>query len=161
MLLFALAENSIQLVPDGTLLLHLLLIVIMIAVLNSTLFKPINKVLEERESRTAGRLSEAQSMLAKVKESLAEYERKLREARTEGYRLMERERLAALQEREKKIASVKEEIGHWVAEEKINLARQSESVQATLKVEAQKIALEIGSQILRRPVSGSTDYDMA
>lgn len=161
MLLFAWAENSIQLVPDGTLLFHLLLIVVMIALLNLTLFKPINRVLEERESRTAGRLSEAQTMLARVRESLAEYERKLREARTEGYRLMERERLAALQEREGKITSVKEEIGNWVAEEKTNLARQSETVQATLKGEAQKFALEIGSQILRRPVNGPTDLDIA
>jgi F-type H+-transporting ATPase subunit b len=160
-LLFALAENSIQLVPDGTLLLHLLLIVIMIALLNLTLFRPINKVLEERESMTAGRLSEAQAKRAKVRESLAEYERRLREARTEGYRLMELERLAALKEREGKIASVKQEIGNWVAEEKTNLARQSENVQATLKGEAQKIALEIGSQILQRPLSGSTDLDIA
>ena len=71
--------------------------------------------------------------------------------------VMERERLAALQERERKIATVKEEIGNWVAEEKTNLAHQAENVQATLKGEAQKIALEIGAQILRRPVTGSTD----
>jgi len=36
-----LAENSIQLVPDGTLILHVLIILVMVYVLNATLFKPI------------------------------------------------------------------------------------------------------------------------
>ena len=42
------AENSIQLVPDGTLLLHILIILVMIFVLNATLYKPINRVLAAR-----------------------------------------------------------------------------------------------------------------
>jgi hypothetical protein len=42
------AENSIQLVPDGTLLLHVLIILVMVYVLNATLFKPINLILEAR-----------------------------------------------------------------------------------------------------------------
>jgi len=40
------AENSIQLVPDGTLLLHILIILVMVYVLNATLFKPINRILQ-------------------------------------------------------------------------------------------------------------------
>ena len=39
-----LAEASIQLVPDATLLLHLVLVVVMVFVLNRTLLKPINDV---------------------------------------------------------------------------------------------------------------------
>ena len=44
-----LAEASIQLVPDATLLLHLVLVVVMVFVLNRTLLKPINDILSERE----------------------------------------------------------------------------------------------------------------
>jgi F0F1-type ATP synthase membrane subunit b/b' len=44
----AFAENSIQLVPDGTLFLHIIIILLMVFVLNATLFKPINRILEER-----------------------------------------------------------------------------------------------------------------
>ena len=47
-----LAENSIQLVPDGTLILHVLIILVMVYVLNATLFKPINQILAARERRT-------------------------------------------------------------------------------------------------------------
>ena len=48
------AENSIQLVPDGTLILHVIIILVMVYVLNATLFKPINQILESREKRTRG-----------------------------------------------------------------------------------------------------------
>ena len=51
------AENSIQLVPDGTLILHVIIILVMVYVLNATLYKPINQILASREKRTRGRLS--------------------------------------------------------------------------------------------------------
>ena len=63
MTFLAFAENSIQLVPDGTLILHIVIILVMVFVLNATLFKPINRILEEREKRTRGRSGEAQDIL--------------------------------------------------------------------------------------------------
>ena len=79
-----LIENSIQLVPDGTLFLHILLIVLMIFLLNLTLFRPINKILEERERHTQGGAQETRKYLKQIEENLNKYERTLREARTDG-----------------------------------------------------------------------------
>src|SRR4030095_12893228 len=53
-----LAGTSIQLVPDGTILFHIALILIMIAILNRTLFQPINRILAEREKKGSGTLAE-------------------------------------------------------------------------------------------------------
>src|SRR5207244_13444608 len=61
-LVLGFAENSIQLVPDGTLILHIVIILVMVYVLNATLYKPINQILESREKRTRGRLTEAQEI---------------------------------------------------------------------------------------------------
>src|SRR5262252_8264634 len=99
MLALALADNSIQLVPDGTLILHVLIILIMVFLLNVTLFKPINRILEAREKRTKGRLSEAQQILRDVTEKLSNYEQSLRQARGEAYGFAESERATAMQER--------------------------------------------------------------
>jgi F-type H+-transporting ATPase subunit b len=156
----ALAEGSIQLVPDGTLILHFLIILIMVGVLNATLFRPINRILAERELKTSGRLSEAQSTLAQVRDKLATYERELREARAESYRLSEQERLKALQDREAQIAVVKEETAVWISREKANLAQQSARAQADLKVQARSIAVEIGSRVLRRRISDAANLDI-
>ena len=68
------AEDSIQLVPDGTLVLHVIIILVMVYVLNATLFKPINQILASREKRTRGRLSEAQEIMQSVTEKTSNYE---------------------------------------------------------------------------------------
>jgi F-type H+-transporting ATPase subunit b len=152
--LLAFAEGSIQLVPDGTLLFHLALIIAMVALLNATLLKPINRILEERDRLTKGRLSEAEQTLLKVDEKLLDYERGLREARTEGYAMMERERAAVTEERQRKLAQVKSEVASLLSSEKEELKVEGEQVRGKLAVEARSIALEIGKQILGRPVAG-------
>jgi F-type H+-transporting ATPase subunit b len=148
-MVFALAESSIQLVPDGTLLFHLMLIVVMVALLNATLLKPINRVLEERDRRTKGRLSEASKTLQLVDEKLRSYEEQLREARTQGYAAMERERGTLSKERERRIREVRSEIGVWVSQEKQRIQADVSEVRSTLKTTAQERAREISQQILR------------
>ena len=153
MTFLAFAENSIQLVPDGTLILHILIILVMVFVLNATLFKPINRILEERERRTRGRSGEAHDILQRVEEKVSLYERTLREARAAGYQLMEQERAAALSERQARLNAVKDEINRSVGEQKEAIRAQVEDARATLEQEARSIAAQIGSQILHRPIS--------
>jgi F-type H+-transporting ATPase subunit b len=153
MTFLAFAENSIQLVPDGTLFLHILIILVMVFVLNATLFKPINRILEERERRTRGRSGEAHDILQRVEEKMTLYERTLREARAAGYQLMEQERAAALSERQASLDAVKDEISRSVAEQKETIHEQVEEARSTLDQEARGIAADIGSQILHRPIS--------
>ncbi|MBA3766471.1 MAG: ATP synthase F0 subunit B [Acidobacteria bacterium] len=155
MIFLCFAENSIQLVPDGTLFLHIALILVMVFVLNATLFKPINRILEERERRTRGRSGSARDTLRSVEEKMSLYERTLRDARSEGYRLMEQERATALRERQIKLDAGREEIGRSVAEQKDTINAQVESARETLKAESVQIAAEIGAHILHRPVSPS------
>src|SRR6266446_10293174 len=107
MMMLAFAENTIQLVPDGTLLLHLLIVVVMVAVLNRTLFRPVNRVLAEREEQTSGRLNQAGKLRSEFEANLRRYERELRDARSAAYQFMEMQRVEALQEREARVAQVK------------------------------------------------------
>ena len=148
------AENSIQLVPDGTLFLHVLIILVMVYVLNATLFRPINRILEAREKRTRGRLTEAQEILGNVSEKLAEYERALRAARTEAYALAERERAAAMQERQKAIDEMRAQLAASTAAEKEAIKGQADAARTTLEADARRIAGEIGSRVLGRTISG-------
>lgn len=152
MIFLALAENSIQLVPDGTIFLHIAIILVMVSVLNRTLFKPINRILEERERRTRGRSGEARDILQRVEEATTNYEQTLREARAESYRLMEQERAEAMHERQLKLNTLREEINRTVEEEKEMIQVQTEEARRTLEADARGIAVEIGSQILHRPV---------
>jgi F-type H+-transporting ATPase subunit b len=160
MLLLSFAENTIQLVPDGTLFIHIAIILIMVYVLNATLFKPINRILEEREKKTRGRSGEAHDILRRVEEGLSKYEGTLREARTEGYRLMEHERSTAMAERQKKLGSIREEVTVTVEQQKRELSLQAEEARGTLAGDARRLAAEIGAQILHRPVSSNIVSDI-
>src|SRR5260370_13800879 len=146
------AENSIQLVPDGTLLLHILIILVMVYVLNATLFKPINSILEAREKRTRGRLTEAEEILESVSEKLREYERALRQARTEAYAFTEHEHAEATQERQKNLDAMRLKLAESIASEKEAIQRQAQSARVPLDVDSRHIAAEIGARVLSRPI---------
>lgn len=156
-ILLGLAGNSIQLVPDGTLIFHGALIILMVVVLNRTLFKPINRILEERDRRISGVLSEAEQTVIRIDHSLRQYEQTLRGARTEGYQHLERQRAEAVHERERQIASARDALSKQTLTEKQQIRSQAEVARATLSKEAGILALRISSQILGRAVAGEGD----
>lgn len=145
-----LAEASIQLVPDGTLLLHMLLVGVMVFILNRTLLKPINQILSEREKQIAGRRIEAQTLAAETQEKLRKYNESLREARTEGYKLLEKERAAGLKDKDEKLRQYREAMSKEVAGQVEAIQKQEQSVKAELETQASTIGNLISSQILRR-----------
>jgi F0F1-type ATP synthase membrane subunit b/b' len=146
-----LLEASIQLVPDGTLLLHLFLVVVMVFVLNRTLLKPINQILAEREKQIAGQLKEAEMMAAERQEKLNKYNDALREARADGYRLLEKERAQGLKDREEKLRKYRDEMSKEVAAQIETTRRQEQTAKGELEAQAATIGNLISSQILRRP----------
>ena len=146
-----LAEASIQLVPDGTLLLHLLLVVVMVVVLNRTLLKPINHILSERERQVTGRLREAEALTAESEEKVKNYNNTLREARTAGYKLLEKERTEGLKEKEQKIRQYRDELSRQVDSQLEQTRKQEQAVKGELEAQAATIGSLISSQILRRP----------
>ena len=145
-----LAETSIQLVPDGTLLLHLLIVGVMLAVLNRTLLKPINQILSEREKQISGRLKEAEALSAETDEKLKNYNAALREARAEGYRLLEKERAAAIKEKDEKVRQQREQMSKTVAAQLEMTRQQEQKVREELESEAAVVGDLISSRILRR-----------
>ncbi|MGB8507444.1 MAG: ATP synthase F0 subunit B [Pyrinomonadaceae bacterium] len=152
MFCLALAE-SVQLVPDGTLFLHIAIILTMIFVLNRTLFRPINRILEERERRTHGRSGEAREILQRVEESLSKYERTMMQARIESYRLLEQKRAEAVAERQSRIDLVKEEIGNKIEQQREEVRGQAREARTTLESEARRVAVSVSTHILGRPSS--------
>lgn len=124
----------------------------MVSLVNMTLLKPINSILEERGRRTKGRIGEAQRILARKEEKMLEYQSRLREARGSGYMLLEEERSAASRERERKVSAVKAEVIRWCEREKENLKKDEADVKASLMNYASGRASEIGVRILGRPI---------
>jgi F-type H+-transporting ATPase subunit b len=146
-----LAQASIQLVPDGTLLLHLLMVAVMVFILNRTLLKPINRILAERERQVEGRLREAQVMAAETEEKLKRYNAALHEARVDGYKLLEKERAEGLKQKDEALRLYRDQVSQQVAARIETTRLQQESVKKELEAQAGAISGLISSQILRRP----------
>src|SRR6185436_2599702 len=134
-----LLEASIQLVPDGTLLLHLLMVGVMVFVLNRTLLKPINQILAEREKQIAGSLKEAEALAWETRDKLKKYNDALREARTDGYKLLEKERAQGLKEKEEKLRTYRDELSERVAAQIETTRNQEKSVKGELEAQAATI----------------------
>jgi F-type H+-transporting ATPase subunit b len=149
MVLLAFAEQSIQLFPDGTLFIHIALILIMIWVLNRTFFRPINRVIESREKHRGGHGSEAEAILGDVGEKQARYNRELLAARSEGYELIEKERTAAVEERQRKLAQAKAATAQSVAAGRNEVQAQAAGARTVIAKEAEAMADKISSNILK------------
>lgn len=150
MFLLAFAEsNSVQLVPDGTIFIHIGLILLMIFILNRTFFKPINRIIESREKNKGGHFSEAEKLLREVSDKEAKYNEAMREARLKGYTLIEKERTKALSKKQEKLGAAKEEVHQKLTEETAELERQTLEARGAIASEAEKMAEKISSNILR------------
>ena len=146
--LLAFAE-TIQLFPDGTIFIHIALILVMIWVLNRTFYKPINRIIAAREKSKGGRSSEAIGILKDVDEIEAHYTKEMLEARSAGYELIEKEQKKAAAARDKKIAEAKADIAETFEASKADLERRATDARSSIGVEAEKMAEQITSSILR------------
>ena len=144
-----LAFQQVSLVPDGTIFIHIALILIMIWVLNRTLFRPVNRIIASRESQTGGRSNEAQEILRSVSEKQAHYEEAMRQARGEGYELVENERANAIAEKQSKVAATKEETEQLFVRQTDELNSQTVAARGAIAADAAKLAERIAANILK------------
>ena len=135
---------------DGSFLVIFVSILLLIFILNRTLFAPINQVLDERERLGAGRLGEAKRLLSQYEERLRGYEAQLSAARADAYQSLEAQRKEAQAARQELLAQVKQDTGAQIAAAKDDLTKQSAAAQQNLESEARAMASLITSQLLKR-----------
>lgn len=155
---FAFAEGGGNIIsPDGSLVFVLILFLIFVFVLNRILFRPIGRVLDERETLTEGAANEARAASRRYEAKLAEYEAKIRQARAESYRRSEQERAAALDERRRLIEDAKHFAHEEIGRAKQEIEHQVTAARSALESESRSIADRISRTILGRTVGGGAD----
>jgi F0F1-type ATP synthase membrane subunit b/b' len=147
--MFFLVFADVQLVPDGTIFIHIALILLMIWVLNRTFFRPINRVIQSREKNKGGRFGEAAEILRAVEEKNSRYSASMLDARSKSYELIERERAAALAARQTELEVVRAETERTTSVEKQELSRQAAEAKTAIAREAEQLAERISSNILK------------
>jgi F-type H+-transporting ATPase subunit b len=121
---------------------------------------PLQKVLAERHARTEGAVQRARADIAAAEAKTAEYEQKLRDARTAIYKAQEDRRKVADQARAHAISEARSRAEAKVMEARKGIEIESATAQAGLRAEAERLASEIVAALLRpagvgsRPVLG-------
>ncbi len=136
--------------PNGSLVFILVLFLLFVFVMNRLLFRPIGRVLDERQVLTEGATSEARAAVRRYQAKLADYESSIRQARAESYKRLEQDRAAALEERRQVIEAAKQETRGEIEGAKSEIERQAEAARAALESESKQIAETISRTVLGR-----------
>ncbi len=109
---------------------------------------PFQRVLEERETVTAGARKDAEEMMTRAEEKVQQYEDSLREVRAEIYREQETARKQALDERTAAITAAREDAAGVIAKAHAEIAAEVKTARKSLEAEAGKLAGEIAGSLL-------------
>ena len=156
--LLAFAEGGSNIInPDGSLVFVLLLFLLFVFVMNRLLFRPIGRILDQRQTLTVGAANDARAAARRYEMRLNEYEATIRQARAESYKRLEAQRAAALEARRLVVEAAKQQTTAEIAQAKAEVQRQAEQARTTLATESQQIAEDISRTILGRTVGGGAD----
>jgi F-type H+-transporting ATPase subunit b len=118
--------------------------------LKGMLFKPLQKVLKQREELTAGARKAADESLAEAERKAQDYEAKFRDARSEVYREQEETRKVWLDDQAKQIASAHERSTEAMAAADKKLAEETVAAKQNLVETSASLADSIANTILAR-----------
>jgi F-type H+-transporting ATPase subunit b len=149
--LLLLAENILAI--DGSFLFAFISILLLIFILNATLFRPINKVLEDREKMSGGTSHEAKDLIKEYDRKVMQYEDGIRNARHAAYQTAEANRREVLADHQDLIAQAKAEAMAQIEAAKQEIAGQTAAARAGLEKEAMAMAAKVSTSILHRPVN--------
>ncbi len=121
---------------------------LLLVILDRLLFRPLTKVLQQREEATTGALALARERAAAAKAKAAEYEAAFQAARQEAYRFREADRRAALAERESALNKARQQADAWLKDAQAAIAAQVEAAKQQLAGTYRSLAMAITQAVL-------------
>jgi|SRR5579864_3403939 len=126
-----------------------ILLALLYALYTALVHKPLQRVLEERRSKTEGAVEKSRADIAAAEARTAEYEQKLREARAAVFRAQEARRQAALQARTSALNEARTRAQAQVQAAKKDIETDRATAAARLEGEVTALAQEIVRRVLQ------------
>ena len=140
-----LGELFLQAVPT------VLIVLIFYFILRAIFFKPLLRVMAEREARTAGAQKAAEEAKAQAAKKLEEYHEALRKARAQVYAEQEAARKKLLDERAAAIKDARSQASAQVAAAKERIAGELVTARHDVQATVAQLSAEIARRILPSP----------
>jgi F-type H+-transporting ATPase subunit b len=150
----AASEGGLVLLPDFTGKLPILigLFALLMFPANAILFKPIFRVLDEREERTVGTRRRAEKIMKGAEETLASYERAVRAVRAEAEQARKLHAAAARKENARVTQAARAEADLQLERARLELDAALDQSRQTLRADARSLANDAASRVLGRPL---------
>lgn len=116
--------------------------------LKKVLFQPLERVLEQRRSKTEGAVAASEALVRAAADKLAGYEHALSEARAGIYREQEAARRRIAAEHAESVERARAEFGAQVATARAGIVEETEQARLALAAEADGLAEQIAAAVL-------------
>ncbi len=123
---------------------------LLILILNVFLYKPILKVLADRNSELAGARERAAAVDRDVAEKMAQYESRLKEVKGKGFEEREALKKEAAAEEGRLLEAARVEASGMLATIKLKVAKEAADAKLALQEQARGLSLEICEKVLGR-----------
>jgi len=135
---------------DYTLFIQMVNFLALIAILHVLLYKPILRIMQERENRLKASEEEVKSLYQTIERKTAEYEEKIRLAKMEAMNQRNEIQKQGALEAQRIIEAAREEISGMTEEFKEKLAKEMEEARKILAAQSRNISFEIAERVLGR-----------
>ncbi len=136
--------------PDLSVVWVIFFVLLLTVVLDRLLFKPVLRVMAERERAISSARELAERAANEARAATAEFEQKTGEARAELYRQMDDMRRTAMDERARIMARTRAEAEAEIAAASAKLKAEAEEARRRLDAEADALGAAVAERILGR-----------
>jgi F-type H+-transporting ATPase subunit b len=135
--LYQLADLFVQAIPT------IVIVFLFYLFMRAVFFKPLARVMDEREKRTAGARQEAEQAQAAAEEKVRAYEDAMKKARAAVYAEQDAERKVLLDRRAEQVREARREANVRVAAAKQQIVQEIAAARAQLDAQTPELANEI------------------
>lgn len=139
---------------DYTLLIQVIGFFILLVVLNQFLYKPVQRILKEREEKIEGSIKKAAQTDKEIAEGIIAYEKKLKEAAVKGNEERARIRQEGIEKEKAALEAARAEAFRELTGIRNEIEASKKSAIAGLGTEAKSLARDIAGKVLERSVVG-------
>ena len=136
--------------PNLSVVFVIFAVVLLAFVLDRVLFKPLLRVMRERDTAIKSALQLAESATAKAQAASAEFDANVTAARTDLYKQMDERRKAAEGYRNELMTRTRTDVDEQLAKAKAELEAQTVQARSRLDQDAEQLGRDIASKVLGR-----------
>ena len=130
-----------------------LIVLVFYLVLRSLFFRPLLKVMAERDARTLGAQKSAEAAQAAAAEKIRQYEEALKQARAKVYAEQEAARKKLMEERAAFLKEARAKAAAQVNAGKQGIEKEFAAAKTELQATAAQLSVEIARRVLQSPIA--------